>query len=484
MKKILLVVLLLILVVLVGGPYAMGFMVEKTYKQLLTQAPKDSRMQVSLVSYDRGWFSSQAKLAVTLRLPKALGKGQNQAQELQGIKFDVLENIEHGPVLYGVNIDGKRRIAFGQAYMMASAESNTINGYAMTLVKFNGRIRNQINLQQLNYNDKQLGVLYAIKNVNTKTVIAPGFKKMAGHIKIGSVDLVTPNVQQQTDNLVTQFQLYKAAEGFYLGDTNTTIKQQAGLFLKSIQFKLGGVKVQTASGLADDKVNYLMDITADDLMVSGKQYGPFALKLDAKNLDLTGLAKLRDELQQLESQTAAPTKSQMKDYLSTMMQLAGKGLDINIEKLDLTVPEGQVQATAHMVVNPIAGQVNNPLMLLANLSINLGVQMPKALVQQLTEAWIDSERAHFAAKQPEATSKSTSDKANSSAKESTKTPVVKPQMTVAEQASKQIKQWLDQSVLVATGDDYQLNISFKQMQLLINGKTLDGNPKSLLPQAG
>lgn len=463
MKKTILILLLIILVVIVGGPYVMGFVVEKTYKQLLAQAPTNTRMHIKLINYQRGWFNSQATLAVTLKLPPILHNEKVQSLAPTDIAFTVQENIEHGPILYGVNKNGKQSIQFGQAYMVATAEDTNINAYAHTFIEFNGRILNQIDLQQLNYHDEQQKVIYSLQNLKSNVMIADGFQQLTGYIKIGAIDFVSPDIQQQIRGLGLQYKLHKSVQGFYLGDTNAIIQSQTGMLLNKIQFKLSGMELQSNSQLLNDKINYFMDMNAKEVAVNGDSYGPFELKLDMQNLDVAALADLRKQLQVLNDETGMLNKAELRRYLSGVMKLVAKGVDVNVQKLNLTIPEGQIRAAAHLIVNPISGQINNILMLLANLNLDASLKMPKTLVQQLTADVIANER------------KQTAENSTSSASQSAQSTV-----SAEELANQQINDWLKQGVLEAADDNYQLTISFKQMQLLINGKILDGNPKNLL----
>src|SRR5690242_19895179 len=101
MKKFLFGLFALCLLAIVGGlfilPYGLGFVAENKYKQIVdVLAKSNNAMQITLMDYQRGWFSSEATLK--LELPKNLNAENISLVPSETLSLILKQHIEHGPV--------------------------------------------------------------------------------------------------------------------------------------------------------------------------------------------------------------------------------------------------------------------------------------------------------------------------------------------------------------------------------------------------
>ena len=73
MKK-LVGLIIIILVLLLAGYYGTGLMTEKTLKRDITVLNQSNGLQANIQNYDRGWFTSKAKLDLKITFPERVQK--------------------------------------------------------------------------------------------------------------------------------------------------------------------------------------------------------------------------------------------------------------------------------------------------------------------------------------------------------------------------------------------------------------------------
>lgn len=151
-------VLMVVLILVIGMliPWIVGIEFERTFLSLVAEVNQDSRIQISILEYKRGWLHSHARLKLAMAKDDLLPK-TNPAKPLT---FLVNEKINHGPILYDSFHHG---IHFGYAliqsfFYVAEKINNTLPenqldaGFmqAQAVSKFNGRWIGHIHIPTLN----------------------------------------------------------------------------------------------------------------------------------------------------------------------------------------------------------------------------------------------------------------------------------------------------------------------------------------------
>lgn len=100
----------LLATLLIGGvPYITGMLAEQRFQDLTTSISRFESMDVTVLSYDRGWRKSKARTRITLNggllkrfietLGEDTGAGSRQLRANQPLKVIVEHQITHGPFL-------------------------------------------------------------------------------------------------------------------------------------------------------------------------------------------------------------------------------------------------------------------------------------------------------------------------------------------------------------------------------------------------
>ncbi len=103
MRKSIYYFLILFLLIIVSIPLIDGILFQKNIVKLVETINQDHRVKIEILEYYRGWFSSQAKIKVTLSSKDVNYLSQTTMLEFHptaSISFILEEKIKHGPVIY------------------------------------------------------------------------------------------------------------------------------------------------------------------------------------------------------------------------------------------------------------------------------------------------------------------------------------------------------------------------------------------------
>lgn len=150
-------VAMLILIVCMLIPWVVGIVFERNFLSLVEAVNQDSRVEISILEYKRGWLHSHA----TLKLSLAKDSLVTKTNPTKPLTFIVKEKIIHGPIVY----DGVHHsIHFGYALIQsvfhvaekmnnALPENKNDIGFmqAEAVSKFNGKWKGYIHIPTLNF---------------------------------------------------------------------------------------------------------------------------------------------------------------------------------------------------------------------------------------------------------------------------------------------------------------------------------------------
>lgn len=97
-NKIISLAIVLALVITIIIPWVNGFLFKKNFFHAVVVINQDKRLAIEVLAYHQGWFTSHAKIRITL-----LNRDVSQLQQLRltsPSNFILEESIHHGPILY------------------------------------------------------------------------------------------------------------------------------------------------------------------------------------------------------------------------------------------------------------------------------------------------------------------------------------------------------------------------------------------------
>jgi len=354
----------------VGSVYYVGSYTQQQVATLIEQTNQQNNgVTAKLVSYDKGFFSAQSQVELTIEHPEF----PDQQWQLLSVA-----NIEHWPYKAVVNstvsvVDDATKVIVEELFGTAAPLT------ARDEVNVFGKLQGQAQLAPIDLADTGNSVKMTPVTMN----YTMDLNKMSGHslIKLASLDI-------QGDESFTLTGIEIDGEFAQLADT--------ALMTYDYRFKLDEAKVlsddgsvdlnqlslQTAfkKGVQSDTLDTNMALNVGKYVLMGDENLAFsntALELNVTGLDqaaLVGISNLQTDPSQLDEALVQ----------QLFLDLAGKGAQVSISKLASQTPWGDVNADVS--INLPAGVINEtifstgPQAALAQITGSANASLPEKLL--------------------------------------------------------------------------------------------------------
>lgn len=475
MKKLAGVVIILAVLVL-GGYYGMGILTENTIKRNIEIVNQSNGILAEIVQYDRGFFSSDAKIKWRLHVPERVTKnaeGQSQVIAAQDFDMQLPVAIKHGPVFVADN-----RLRFGM-------------GYAKSVVPFPHQYSEQFNklfteestkpqldlsifVNYLNRSTIELSVpsfKLIGKNgdgqmdwmgMNSTTSISSGANKVDGDFVIEGMQFTKDDSNVVLKTVTTDYDLHQTSTGLLLGDAKFTFPSLVVNVKGNKQFEMTDFSLRSDSDVVDNLFSTQIIMSLKSLFANGQTYGPADFKLSLKNIDATVLTKLNEQANAMQHGTELQRQQAMLAMIPELPKLLSKGPELDLSELTVKLPQGTVKGNLHVALPKMDS--SNPFELMQKIEGKARFQMPTVVVKQLMQQSIMQQmvtqpqmKAEFM-KQLEMTQT---------------TPEPGIEQIAALRADKQLQALEKSGLIVLDGADYIIESSLSQGKFLVNNKPYD-----------
>ena len=383
----------------VGGSYYAGQAVEKTMQKQHDWLANLPYFIVKSHTYERGWFSSTGKTTLQVRPELYRFLLEKQGEPLQTFEVSYTNHIQHGPLPLLSKLN----------FMPYKAAVNTEFVFAADtqkfLAKFFGdqkpiQIENRISFNDdgvaklavpsFEYEEALSGIKANWKGLNatldyggdfnrvTLNVIAPGITgeaKSKGQFSLGDLSL---NLQQ-----------VRGKSGIMIGTTVVKVGQMALNLTDGtpLKLKLEGLSYAGDIQEAGEFINGSAQIDLNKLILDGKPYGPAILIAQANHLHGATLAKIGDELTQLQKQNL--DRDQLTAALTTLAKNQGLPLlqndpQLAITKLEVKLPDGAIRFKGEVGLKGfVASDLDQPAELVNKIVAKADFSVPRKIVETL-----------------------------------------------------------------------------------------------------
>lgn len=440
-----LVVLIAIIAALL--PFGLGIAVQHKYSQVLQAWSHEDNVKLNLVSYHRGWFHSDAVVQVTLTHPTLMQINKWLGNDHTGpIQFTLNQRIDHGPLLRISSPEGKQRYLLGRAVVKSSMKTALGAIDTITFAEMDGSILSVVNAPDLHLVNPAKGVSAKITDLTATFLLSSDLSQMFASIDAPLTKIDTSDFLQQIHNLSEQFSLRKSPSGLFLGWRTTKIDNASWETADhSSKIQLTGLTMQSQSSEQSAKMSYKLNTILNKLIFDSGSYGPQQIKLSITNLDVPTLLAIRKELTGITGAEALST-TQLMRYNNLFFMLLSKGLEFNIDKLNLDLPSGHFEASLHLALAPQATMATSIKSFLDYLQARAHIQMPAAMLTKWVMGFNQSTIGRML--------------------------VISGATPGSEQqVSQQIQQWVQKKWLIPEDDSYLSDISYKNKQFQVNGVT-------------
>ena len=452
-----LIVFALILISLT--PIALGYKVKSDYAGLVSDLSELSQLEIQLVQYDQGLFSSEAILAV--KIP-------NMPENIQ-----FKENIIHGPIYFGLLSQGKSPIVAavvkGQLDISLTQQELIRNIFAdknplvyQTTIDFSGNVDAQFYVPKI---DTTFDDEYGPVHVQSSGVIMNEHYSSASGLLKGDIQLPSFKVKSELMTINTKstnisFSGSMGGNDIMIGDSVISI-DLLDVDSGDEQFAVRDLVVTSVSsdsaGLIDSNTRF----NARELLASNQKFGPIVFDISINGINAESLNKLQQIQKDLDVKLQQGIPPEQINALM-MGQIMGvvpnliKQAKMKVDPLSIDSELGKLEADFVFNLEGIDENTPaDPMYLLGAINFDLNVSIDEPLLKQFISWEIENNL------QSEVYSGSESNKKMES------------NIPLSQKVSENIQGMLDENWLVNDENVYLSKISMRQGELLINDKPVD-----------
>ncbi len=441
MKKALIFALLLVTIVLTA-PFADGLWLKHKYFAVNGLISTRTPLTLHIAEYQRGWFSSTATIKVTLRAP-TLAKAAI-APEKSSTEFIIKEKIYHGPIILRSNKPlntASKGLTFAVALSELHLEQPDLQINNLTVYHFNGDITAQFDCPNLSSTGFQNDQSVGITGLTGTFKLSNKMKHSEGDIYLAAANIPFSNNQQKVKNARYTYSLDKLSYDAWYGERQLQIND---LTLKNTNtVKLHGIMLKATDKMADNNLNTTLKAAVDTFVLNNIQYGAQHFIFNVSNLDLNTLNQLSQKADILDEQGSSFTARSL-ELTPLALKLLNNGLSINLVASEFNTQWGAIRGNASIELSK--QQSNNEIFgLLDNTLGEANFTFPIQLLQNTLESRYQS---------------LTTPQQNQT------------QNTAKELAKENIDRWILAGWLTPLGNQYEVHLTYKKNQFMLNGKPI------------
>lgn len=476
MKK--LVGLVLILAVLIlGGYYGMGLLTERTIKSNIEVINQTNGLYAQIEQYQRGWFSSNAKIKWRIHLPERVitendGVTRTIAAEDQELSTPI--HICHGPIIFC-----HHKLRFGMGYAQTHIAlppqytkqfdeqfaQGSIKPHFDLSIFINYFLESSISLSipEFKLIDKSGAGTFSSKSLITQIAISSDKNHIDGDVAVNDVVFSKEQLKATLNKATMAYDMHQTKAGLYLGAVHLDIPSFDIIDNNNTLVHINAFNMNSDSNIDDELFSTHFNLNVASIVANKRTYGPGAFAISLKNLDAGVLAKMNQQTILMQNGTDAQRQQAILSMLPELPQLFNKGAELEISKCTLTLPEGLVDGT--LLVSLPKSDNANPFELLPKIQGHAQLKAPAALVKQLIQQAVMQQLVTQPEMQQALAQQVQSPTPNQVS--------LSNEQIAALQADKQINAMKDKGLIIASANEYSIDVTLHEGKFIINGKPLD-----------
>lgn len=463
----LLITICIFLIAIIVPPYWFGMKAEGEYNKLIENISKYENLEIVSKSYKRGWLSSSSKATYLIK-----------DADIESLEIIEEDTIYHGPIPIGLISKGKFMLKPVMAIIETKAEINTnseedysdlvntlpalqadtilsLKGYGTTELSIpsveqkleDGKTLKWTGLDGLIDFTPELYSVSSVMNSGELQIEDNAFRlKMAGINIESNLDYPASNYKNPLGNIDIKIEEF-SSEGKDGDDLN--------------KVTLTNLELTGSTDQKGNLLNHTHSLGFETLTVGGNSYGPGIYELQIRNIDKKAFDEIQIALEQSqEYEGPAATEMLTAELMKVLPDLFKNAPSIEITKLSIKTGEGEING--HAVISVSGDSIDkpelaaNPIFLLAALSAEVKLSVSKPLLDNLLKDYKIEE---------------ITDEKNANNEE---IPTRQELQNLGnERAQAEIKQMLDQGVLIIKDGSYEIEAVYGLGQIKVNGQSLD-----------
>jgi len=459
-----LIIIFILLIAILGLPWWFGMKAEHEYNNLIETVSKFENLEIVNKSYKRGWLKSLGEITFSIN------EGDDNPIEI--IEKDT---IYHGPVPIGLLSKGKLNLKPVMAVIETKVDitSDTEKEYSKiiaslppidfkTTLSLSGHGTTVISVPSI---DRKLedGKTLKWSGLSGAVNFTPDLKEVSYDINSSKIEIEDDTFRLSINNINLSSNLSYPASNYTnpLGDVEVRIEEFSSEGKDNGELNkvtLSNLQFTGSTNQNGNLLNHTHSLGFETLVVGRNSYGPGIYELELRNINKGAFEEIQKELyEDQNTQESATTKEELwARIMKVLPQLLEGSPEIELTKLSIKTGEGELLGHALISLKGDPELAANPLLLLAAVSAELKLSVSKPLLENLLKDYKIEEITDEIKSQNEAPP---SDK--------------KLQNLGKTRAQSEIKQMLDQNILVLKNGNYEIEASYRLGEIILNGKPLD-----------
>jgi uncharacterized protein YdgA (DUF945 family) len=356
MRKFLFILLAIIIVIILILPFLMGLLIEGEVKHQIGAMDFDN-VQVKLLSYRNGWFSSNMRIEVKKKIPSAIQTLLDKKLP-NGMIYQGDLRIAHGPIAMAYNLKHHRELYWGQGvltgtFTLLSPKASTFSHYEglntpaklFGVISLSGLTHITATHSGVKYNDQNKGLLLTIGNIVSHVTLNRNPNDIEGLSTINKLDISTKSIQTIFSPIKVHYHFSKTDEDNWMGKQFLTVKKimvgKGGATFATID----GLQVNANNTVTKNLGNFFQDITVQHIGAMSFNFNQLQMVAVASNLNMAArkhlLSIIRDK-----SFKKLPKEEQKKILMGSLWK-ALEGSSYQLKTLQAKTPIGFVKATGY-----------------------------------------------------------------------------------------------------------------------------------------
>lgn len=448
-----------ILLVLVISPFGLGFKIKNDYTLLSQKLSDMMQVDISIVEYDRGFFSSD--VIVEMQFP-----GLPSSLQFK-------ENIIHGPVYLGLVNQGKSpfvaAVVKGQLLPVEGFESVIDQFFPgqsamvyQNIIDFAGNLSTEGYIPAVNAVLEQESATLEIKSTSVfmNSYYSAMDEKLTGENTLSKFSLAVEDKLFSLSDLNISFSGKLGENNLLIGDSVLSL-DKLNIESDIDQFSLSNFSVSSVTSEAGSLLNSQFRVDIQEMLLSNQKLGPIIFALSVNGLDAVSINKITELQRTIEEkiQQGVPQEQANAMLMGEMVALIPelfRQAVITIDPLSLHSELGKLEASVDLSVDGLDQNTPaDPMFLLTAINLDMDMSADEALLKQLVDWQLTAN-----ADQLMATGNDRSRKAEAS-------------VSMSQKVDENLKGLIDENWLIYADGKYSSRITLQQGMMTINNKQVD-----------
>ena len=387
MKK-LFIAIIVLAVIFAGAPFFIGSTVETQLREQIEKSNANPSFDISLKSYQKGWFNSYAEIEVAMQLPEAY------SGMISDNKITITQDMQHGPLVTKANGMGLALVdALIEIKLPAELQSelDQLEGLEKDLLLITSRtgfnLDNTTYLELKPFSINKEGVALDIKPANGVFSYT-----LDGQIN-GQMTWNGLTISEESNSSVELSKLtIETDQQLISGDIFTPSALFNGYFTTSIDLleitgpseaekvSMNALKLNVKSDINDKLANFGFVVDVKTLQAIEQSFKDVSLDISFDNLDTPTLTTMNEFMTNNQGQDPMAAAAKMQELLPQLLKHQPL---LKINKLGVTTESGDIDSNLQVSINQDIYDPNNPMTMMVALDAEAKGNAPEAFFTNL-----------------------------------------------------------------------------------------------------